>query len=70
MRGKLYHIIFQQNLLNSGVFEYRPDIYHFFSTNVLLGSIFLHMKARKFCIYGDVFYILFCYFGYRGIVLN
>ena len=25
----------------------RPDICHFFSTNVLLGSIFLHMKARK-----------------------
>ena len=25
----------------------RPDISHFFSTNVLLGSIFLHMKARK-----------------------
>ena len=27
----------------------RPDICHFFSTNVLLGSIFLHMKARKNC---------------------
>ena len=25
----------------------RPDICHFFSTNVLLRSIFLHMKARK-----------------------
>ena len=25
----------------------RPDICHSFSTNVLLGSIFLHMKARK-----------------------
>ena len=25
----------------------RPHICHFFSTNVLLGSIFLHMKARK-----------------------
>ena len=25
----------------------RPDICHFFSINVLLGSIFLHMKARK-----------------------
>ena len=25
----------------------RPRICHFFSTNVLLGSIFLHMKARK-----------------------
>ena len=25
----------------------RPDVCHFFSTNVLLGSIFLHMKARK-----------------------
>ena len=42
----------------------RPDICHFFSINVLLGSIFLHMKARKlwqklhkFCIYGDVSYI-------------
>ena len=42
----------------------RPDISHFFSTNVLLGSIFLHMKARKlwqklhkFCIYGNFFYI-------------
>ena len=29
----------------------------FFSTNVLLGSIFIHMKARQFCIYGDVFYV-------------
>ena len=32
-----------------------------FFTNVLLGSIFLHIKARKlwhkFCIYGDVFFI-------------
>ena len=26
---------------------FRPDICHFFSTNVLLGSIFRHMKARK-----------------------
>ena len=26
---------------------FRPDICHFFSTNVLLGTIFLHMKARK-----------------------
>ena len=25
----------------------RPDICHFFSTNVLLGTIFLHMKVRK-----------------------
>ena len=25
----------------------RPDICHFFSANVLLGSIFLHIKARK-----------------------
>ena len=25
----------------------RPDICHFFSTNVFLGSIFLHIKARK-----------------------
>ena len=25
----------------------RPDICNFFFTNVLLGSIFLHMKARK-----------------------
>ena len=25
----------------------RPHICHFFSTNVLLGSIFLHMNARK-----------------------
>ena len=25
----------------------RPHICHFFSTNVLLGSIFLHMKALK-----------------------
>ena len=25
----------------------RPDICHFFSSNVLLGSIFLHMKAHK-----------------------
>ena len=25
----------------------RPGIYHFFSTNVLLCSIFLHIKARK-----------------------
>ena len=29
----------------------------FLSTNVLLGSIFIHMKARQFCIYGDVFYV-------------
>ena len=26
------------------VYKGRPDICHFFSTNVLLGSIFLHMK--------------------------
>ena len=26
----------------------RPDICHFFSTNVLLGLIFLHIKTRKF----------------------
>ena len=25
----------------------RPDFCHFFSTNVLSGSIFLHMKSRK-----------------------
>ena len=37
--------------------ENRPDICHFFSTNVLLGSIFLHMKLYIFCIYGNVFYI-------------
>ena len=26
---------------------FRPDICHFFSTNVLLGTIFPHMKVRK-----------------------
>ena len=26
---------------------HRPDIYYVFSTNVLLGSIFLHIKASK-----------------------
>ena len=39
---------------DAGLFQNRPHICHFFSTNVLLGSIFLHMK---FCIYGSVFYI-------------
>ena len=34
-------------ILMGGLGLFRPHICNFFSTNVLLGSIFLHMKARK-----------------------
>ena len=51
-------------IFGSRQFRRRPDICHLFYINILLGSIFLHMKARKlwqklhkFCIYGNFFYI-------------
>ena len=51
-------------IFGSRQFRRRPDICHLFYINILLGSIFLHMKARKlwqklhkFCIYDNFFYI-------------
>ena len=49
----LFHIMFQENIIPKRkkrvvnslcVYMLRPHICHFFSTNVILGSIFLHMK--------------------------
>ena len=48
--SKSLYVVFATGLLHyrcSYPVTCRPDICHFFSTNVLLGSIFLHMKARK-----------------------
>ena len=45
----IFPVLNQNRQIQSGhrVQGPRPDICHIFSTNVLLGSIFLHMKARK-----------------------
>ena len=48
--SKSLYVVFATGLLHyrcSYPVTCRPDICHFFSTNVLLGSIFLHMKNDK-----------------------